>query len=335
MATADIVFRCIVGVDDVAAVWPVPVERQKFYLQWVHQMENQWNWPIIEGAMGGESEHWQQISEEERVVWRWVFRLWRLIDKFAARYSGTAIGARCGSVWVDMIIAPQVSIEMVHAMTYGRVADVMYIGVGTEEQRGDEVESMRDPLIRELIEWASSIGESMSLVDCLLGAIAIEAILLQTTFMIPYAWRKVSKFDAAIRANEYIARDELDHFNNYSLIWSELSAKPEQEVVWTAIKRIVGIVERIAVHILPKPIIHLGLDAKSMVMYAKLLSNKVSKALGYDAVYAAAGLKAPSFMDNKNVPQFASFHTTKPTTYRNAVVGVGGSLSGLRVNSSD
>jgi len=304
--------------DDFPSSWPVHPARKGAMELWQKQRDIEWNVSVVEHDLMKDGIEWKGLPGTVKTMITPLLLLFKIVDGLVVHFGGDQIKNRVDAHWVTNMLTAASAIEVVHGLGYGMAASLLF----DDHDWVTKAESRiaQAPAVIAILDWAKQISKDTvsPLGTALLGAMAVEGIILQTTFAMIYALKTKSYLNGFTSLNEYIARDEKLHVDMYSWIMSNMDKKPERTEVVAIFSKAVEFAGALIDMALPSPIPDLTIAPSDVKSYSKLIANQIATVNGYEPVFPETigkGTDYLKFLVIKDVPQFTSFHSQRPTTY--------------------
>lgn len=211
----------------------------------------------------------------------------------------------------------QMMIESVHSEMYSLLIDT-YMDDKEEKTRLFEA-TQTIPCVKQKADWALKWIESAdeSFATRLIAFAVVEGIFFSGSFCAIYWLKERGVMPGLTISNEFIARDEGLHTDFACALYEEIVHKVPAEKVHQLIREAVAIEKEFITESLPCHLV--GMNAGLMSQYIEFVADRLSKQLGYGAIYSTA---CPfSFMERISLEGKTNFFEKRVTSYAKAGVG--------------
>lgn len=284
-----------------------------------------WTSAVIKSTLIEDKKHWEVMDPRLKHTVSTLLHYLLYADFYAGSVAGmTAQDFSCGNMIIKGCFEIHAAMENVHADTYQSFLTPLF-GSDQEKWRQTSRTLMKSPASLSLLEWGRDYARSSknNPLKFFLGMICYEGLMFNPFFAIPYALKKCGLLPAFCMGNELIARDENKHMYNYVLIMryftdpagprglARLDEKYVKSVIANAVTQSCGLLYEA----LPADLPEFYLVRDQLVDYTKLTANGILRLLGYSDLYSIKYPDGLPFMIAKDLPQFTSFHSSRPSEY--------------------
>lgn len=284
-----------------------------------------WTSDVVLSALSKDTEQWKTMSTPLRHTVSTLLHYLLAADAYASEFAEmTSKEFAYGNMFISACFQIHAAMENVHADTYRQFLVPIY---GNDERQWTIAiaECMKSQASLTLLAWGKHYcnAAGTSPPKRILGMICYEGILFQPFFPIPYALKKHGLLPAFAMGNELIARDEAFHWKNYALLFVYLTnpagphklERPSQSYVQSMFVGAVNCAKDLLKAALPSDLPEYSLLYSEIADYVNLTANAILVELKYDPCFRVDNPNGPAYMMNKDLPQYSSFHTTRPSEY--------------------
>jgi ribonucleotide reductase beta subunit family protein with ferritin-like domain len=315
--------------DNQLGILPCPPSRKKFFDLWKRQQQRPWTNEIkVLPYLAEDRKHWKEIEKKYPALFNGLTNIilfFLLSDELARTISAERIVVYFPSIFVRIVFTAHGNMEITHNESYSHLADARFSDDPTGRKNAEQY-AMSLPSINAMIEWGMKYVKDDVTIPLserdpdylgimLLQFICFEGIFFTGWFAIIYAVKAKAKFPAMTSANEYIASDEADHVQNTVAAYHAISRRVSQTKVHEIFKSAVDIAKQFLYEGFPEDVPDYNIYRADVAEYIELVCNVIMGFLKYDPIYPNAKLKL-SYMKNKDLNTFASFHESSDPNYR-------------------
>lgn len=271
---------------------PLLKENPKRYVLFPIQYDDIWQmykkaeasmWTVSDIDLSEDYRDWERLNKDEKFFISNVLAFFAasdgiVLENLAARFMNDVQipEVRC-------FYGMQIAVENIHSETYSLLIDT-YIKDEAEKNRlFNAIESI--PIIKKKADWAKKyISSSSSFAERLIAFACVEGIMFSGSFCAIYWFKKQGKLPGLCFSNEYIARDEGQHTDFASLLYSKyIKNKLPPVKVCQIIGQAVAIEKEFVKDSLPVNLI--GMNSELMCQYVEFVANRLCESLGLNSMY--------------------------------------------------
>ncbi len=211
----------------------------------------------------------------------------------------------------------QMLIESIHSEMYSLLIDT-YI-TDKDEKLHLFKATQTIPCVQQKAEWALKWIESKdeNFATRLIAFAVVEGIFFSGSFCAIYWLKERGIMPGLTASNEFIARDEGLHTDFACSLYEEIQQKLPKAKVHKIIREAVKIEKQFITESLPCNLV--GMNNKLMAQYIEFVADRLSKQLGYGAIYDTQN--PFDFMERISLEGKDNFFEKRVTTYAKSVVG--------------
>jgi ribonucleoside-diphosphate reductase beta chain len=201
-------------------------------------------------------------------------------ENLAARFMGEVQIPEARAVY-----AVQIMIETIHAQTYSMLIDTLIKDATEKNRLFKAIDTI--PSIKKKADWALKwITSSKSFAERIVAQACVEGIFFSGAFCSIFWLKKRGLMPGLCFSNELISRDEGLHCDFACLLYSMLSNKLDQSIIYDIIREAVEYEKEFITESLPVSLI--GMNAEWMKEYIEFCADRLIYALGYEKLYHTA-----------------------------------------------
>lgn len=198
-------------------------------------------------------------------------------ENLAARFMGEVQIPEARAVY-----AVQIMIETIHSQTYSMLIETLIKDLTERNRLFKAIDTI--PSIKKKANWALRwITSSKSFAERLIGFVCVEGLFFSGAFCAIFWLKKRGLMPGLCFSNELISRDEGVHCDFACLLYSMLSNKLDQSVIYSIIGEAVEYEKEFITESLPVSLI--GMNAELMKQYIEFCADRLIYALGYEKLY--------------------------------------------------
>jgi len=200
-------------------------------------------------------------------------------ENLAAKFMGDVQLPEARAVY-----AVQIMMETIHSQTYSMLIDTLIKDKIEQTRLFRAIETI--PSIKKKADWALKwITNNKSFAERLTGFLAVEGLFFSGAFCSIFWLKKRGLMPGLCFSNELISRDEGVHCDFACLLYSMLTNKLDQSVIYEIIGEAVEYEKEFITESLPVSLI--GMNATLMKQYIEFCADRLIYALGYKKLYNA------------------------------------------------
>ena len=209
------------------------------------------------------------------------------------------------------VYAVQIMIETIHSQTYSMLIDTLIKDTVEKNRLFKSIDTI--PSIKKKADWALKwITSNETFAERLVGFCAIEGLFFSGAFCSIFWLKKRGLMPGLCFSNELISRDEGIHCDFACLLYSMLSNKLDQSVIYAIIGQAVEYEKEFITESLPVSLI--GMNAELMKQYIEFCADRLIYALGYKKLYHATN--PFSFMELISLQGKTNFFEKRNSDYQ-------------------
>lgn len=276
------------------------------------------HWVAEEIDMSKDYEHWtQKLSKNDRKF------IMHVLAFFAA--SDGIVNANIKKNLIDLIkikeaecaYGTQFAMENIHGEMYSIMLDLFISNDKLKQNLINSVKTM-PPIIKKA-QWAKKwIDCDKTFAHKLVAFAIVEGVFFSGSFASIF-WLKTrpgSIMPGLIKSNKFIARDEAQHVELACIIYSLLTNRLKESIVYEIMEEAILIEEEFINSSLPCKL--LGMNAELMTQYIKYTADRILVQLGYNKKYNVTN----PFEYMKKIDTFvkANFFEERNDSYSNSKI---------------
>jgi ribonucleoside-diphosphate reductase beta chain len=173
-------------------------------------------------------------------------------------------------------------IETIHSQTYSMLIDTLIKDLTEKNRLFKAIDTI--PSIKKKADWALKwITSSKSFAERVVAFSAVEGLFFSGAFCSIFWLKKRGLMPGLCFSNELISRDEGIHCDFACLLYSMLTNKLDQSVIYSIIGEAVEYEKEFITESLPVSLI--GMNAELMKQYIEFCADRLIYALGYKKLY--------------------------------------------------
>ena len=291
-------------------IFPIPPERKPIWDAYKQHLKCFWTPEEID--FSADKNDWLSLTKEERHFIEHILAFFagsdgivleNLLENFSTEVQWPEV--RCFYAFQGMI-------ENIHSEVYSLLIDV-YV---EDQKRKDELFQaiQRIPCIQQKAEWAQKwMKPDKPFSHRLIAFAVVEGIFFSGSFCAIFWLKSMGKMVKALgTSNELIARDEGLHTDFAILIFSYLTNKPDQEIIYEIFKEAVEIEKTFISDSLPYRL--QGMNCKLMSQYIEYVADRLLTQLNYQKLYNAEN--PFDFMDKTCLDGKSNFFEKRVSEYQ-------------------
>lgn len=210
----------------------------------------------------------------------------------------------------------QLAIEAVHSETYSLLIDTYCKNDTEKNELFNAIHT--HPAIKEKADWALKWihNKECSFAQRILAFTIVEGIFFSASFCAIFWLKEKGLLPGLSFANQLIARDESLHTEFGCLVYSYITNRLPQEMVYDMIEEAVYIEEKFINESIKCEMI--GMNSKLMNEYIKYIADRLLTMLGYDKIYHSEN--PFQFMEFSSVEGKTNFFDAKVAEYQRGAV---------------
>lgn len=182
------------------------------------------------------------------------------------------------------VYAVQIMIETIHSQTYSTLIETLIKDLVERDRLFKAIDTI--PSVKKKADWALKwITSNESFAERLIGFCCVESIFFSGSFCSIFWLKKRGLMPGLCFSNELISRDEGLHCDFACLLYSMLTNKLEESVIYSIIGEAVEYEKEFITESLPVSLI--GMNAELMKQYIEFCADRLIYALGYNKLYHA------------------------------------------------
>jgi len=274
-------------------------------------------WSAKEVDFRGDRNAWDELDENTKQYIKFLLFLFAQLDGIVNENlvenfkKETSFCKEC-----SMFYAIQEAIEWVHNETYSLLIKA-FIRDPAEQEKGLN-SIMHYPAIAAIADWCFEwMCKEKPLTERIIAFACVEGIIFSSAFAGIYWIKRKNTLHGLTKANEWIARDEAIHTEFAIALYHTLTTTLQREAplsqkrITAIIKSAVSVTEAFTRNAMQLDLV--ALSADEMVEYVKCTADRLSAALGFEAIYSA---KNPfEWMKVISLPNKTNFFESKVSEY--------------------
>ena len=287
-------------------IWDLYKKQQKCY------------WQAEEMKLNEDMNDWNlKLNNDEKYFIKNVLAFFAGSDGIVLENLGTRFLTEVQIPEARCFYGFQLMMENIHSETYSLLIDTFIQDKVEKKRLFNAIEEI--DCIKKKANWAIKwINDKDSTFALRLIAFAVvEGIFFSGSFCSIFWLKERGLMPGLTFSNELIARDEGMHTDFACLLYSMLSNKLSQKVIFNIIQEAVDIEKIFITESLPCNLI--GMNSNLMTEYIEFVADRLLQQLGYNKLYNA---KNPfSFMEMISIDSKVNFFEKRNEAYRKAEVG--------------
>jgi len=292
-----------------------PVTCPALYKRYKHHISVFWH--VDEVDLSKDMKDWVRLTPNEQHFIKHVLGFFAGSDGIVNENLSTRFSREVQLPEVRAYYSIQMAIESIHSEMYSLLIDTY---ITDPEEKLKILRAIQTiPSVQLKADWAASWIESedADFATRLIGFAAVEGIFFSGSFCAIFWLKQRGLMPGLTVSNEFISRDEGLHTDFACALFAELKHKPAKEKVHQILKEAVSIEKHFITKALPCELI--GMNAELMAEYIEFVADRLSKQLGYGAIYGTAN--PFDFMERLSLEGKDNFFEKRVTTYAKAAVG--------------
>ena len=287
-------------------IWDLYKKQQKCY------------WQADEMKLNEDMNDWNlKLNDDEKYFIKNVLAFFAGSDGIVLENLGTRFLTEVQIPEARCFYGFQLMMENIHSETYSLLIDTFIQDKVEKKRLFNAIEEI--DCIKKKANWAIKwINDKDSTFALRLIAFAVvEGIFFSGSFCSIFWLKERGLMPGLTFSNELIARDEGMHTDFACLLYSMLSNKLSQKVIFNIIQEAVDIEKIFITESLPCNLI--GMNSNLMTEYIEFVADRLLQQLGYNKLYNA---KNPfPFMEMISIDSKVNFFEKRNEAYRKAEVG--------------
>ena len=287
-------------------IWDLYKKQQKCY------------WQAEEMKLNEDMNDWNlKLNDDEKYFIKNVLAFFAGSDGIVLENLGTRFLTEVQIPEARCFYGFQLMMENIHSETYSLLIDTFIQDKVEKKRLFNAIEEI--DCIKKKANWAIKwINDKDSTFALRLIAFAVvEGIFFSGSFCSIFWLKERGLMPGLTFSNELIARDEGMHTDFACLLYSMLSNKLSQKVIFNIIQEAVDIEKSFITESLPCNLI--GMNSSLMTEYIEFVADRLLQQLGYNKLYNA---KNPfPFMEMISIDSKVNFFEKRNEAYRKAEVG--------------
>lgn len=179
--------------------------------------------------------------------------------------------------------AVQIFIEAIHGEMYSLMIDTFIKDHNEKSETLNAIENY--PCIKKKAEWALKwiSDDKSSFATRLIAFAIVEGVFFSGAFCSIYWLKERGIMPGLCKSNDFISRDEGLHTEFAVLLYSMISNRIEERIVYDIFKSAVEIEIEFITDAIPCKM--LGMNSELMIQYIKYVSDRLLSQLGYEKLY--------------------------------------------------
>ncbi len=293
----------------------LPVSKPELYRRYKQHISVFWH--VDEVDLSKDMKDWQKLTANEKHFIKHVLGFFAGSDGIVNENLATRFSREVQLPEARAYYSIQMAIETIHSEMYALLIDTYITDPEEKIQILRAIQTI--PSVQMKADWAASWIESAEadFATRLIGFAAVEGIFFSGSFCAIFWLKQRGLMPGLTVSNEFISRDEGLHTDFACALFAELKHKPAKEKVHQILKEAVSIEKHFITKALPCELI--GMNAELMSEYIEFVADRLSKQLGYGAIFGTAN--PFDFMERISLEGKDNFFEKRVTTYAKAAVG--------------
>jgi len=287
-------------------IWDLYKKQQKCY------------WQAEEMKLNEDMNDWNlKLNDDEKYFIKNVLAFFAGSDGIVLENLGTRFLTEVQIPEARCFYGFQLMMENIHSETYSLLIDTFIQDKVEKKRLFNAIEEI--DCIKKKANWAIKwINDKDSTFALRLIAFAVvEGIFFSGSFCSIFWLKERGLMPGLTFSNELIARDEGMHTDFACLLYSMLSNKLSQKVIFNIIQEAVDIEKSFITESLPCNLI--GMNSSLMTEYIEFVADRLLQQLGYNKLYNANN--PFPFMEMISIDSKVNFFEKRNEAYRKAEVG--------------
>lgn len=293
----------------------LPVAKPELYKRYKHHISVFWH--VDEVDLSKDMKDWVRLTPNERHFIKHVLGFFAGSDGIVNENLSTRFSREVQLPEARAYYSIQMAIETIHSEMYALLIDTY---ITDPEEKLQTLRSIQTiPSVQLKADWAAAWidSEDADFATRLIGFAAVEGIFFSGSFCAIFWLKQRGLMPGLTVSNEFISRDEGLHTDFACALFKELKHKPSREKVHKILREAVNIEQHFITKALPCELI--GMNAELMSQYIEFVADRLSKQLGYGAIFGTAN--PFDFMERLSLEGKDNFFEKRVTTYAKAGVG--------------
>lgn len=269
---------------------------------------------------------WNSLSDNERFFIKHILAFFGSSDTIVNMNIEDRFIKEVKLMEAKFFYAFQASIENIHSHTYSLLIDT-YVTDGAEKDKIFNAIT-HIPCVKKKADWCFKWIEddSASIAQRLIAFAIVEGVFFSGAFCSIFWMKERGKLPGLTFSNELISRDEALHVEFAVLMYSMITHRVSQEVVYDMFRDAIRVEAEFITESIPCAM--LGMNSTLMIEYIQFVADRLLLQLGYDKLWNSAN--PFPFMDRSNIECRTNFFEARVAEYSKANVGGSGSHNDLR-----
>ena len=275
------------------------------------------SWTPEEVDLAKDLDDWDKLNDNERYFIKNVLAFFAAQDLIVSENLDTRFTAEVKVPEALAFYAFQDAIEYVHSESYALMLDTYVKDPHEKKELFNAMHTL--PWVQQKAEWALRWvnNKDAPFALRLLAFAIVEGVLFSGSFCAIYWLKERGLMPGLTTFNEFISKDESMHTEFAVLLYSMLSNKLPEALVYDIFKEAVTIEEDFINKSLPCEL--LGMNSKLMTEYIHFVADRLLVQLGYQKLFNAAN--PFPFMNRICLNLKENFFESRVQSYAKANVG--------------
>lgn len=293
----------------------LPVSKPELYRRYKDHIAVFWH--VDEVDLSKDMRDWEKLTANEKHFIKHVLGFFAGSDGIVNENLATRFSREVQLPEARAYYTIQMAIETIHSEMYALLIDTYITDPEEKLQILRAIQTI--PSVQLKADWAKRWidSEEADFATRLIGFAAVEGIFFSGSFCAIFWLKQRGLMPGLTVSNEFISRDEGLHTDFACALFKELKHKPSSEKVHLILKEAVEIEKHFITKALPCELI--GMNAELMSQYIEFVADRLSKQLGYGAIFGTAN--PFDFMERLSMESKDNFFEKRVTTYAKASVG--------------